>query len=43
MGQTAMLLAGAGVGAGLVIVAVSLMRPHPALAATEDRPVGPRR
>ncbi len=37
MGLTAMLLAGAGLGIGLVIAAVSLIRPHPALAVTLER------
>jgi tight adherence protein C len=37
MGQTAMLLAGAGLGIGLVVAVVSLIRPHPALAVTLER------
>jgi tight adherence protein C len=43
MGLTAMVLAGAGIGLGLVIMAVSLTRPHPALAPTLARISRPAR
>jgi tight adherence protein C len=37
MGLTAMVLAGAGLGIGMLVLVVSLIRPHPSLAATLER------